>query len=262
MGILNRTPDSFYDAGQYWDFDAFLARAEQLVDEGADFLDVGGVKAGPGPEVTEGEEMERVVPAVAALRQRFDLPISIDTWRASVARECYASGAVVGNDISGFADPDFLLAAAEAGASVVACHVRLAPRVADPEPMYDDLVGEVSRFLSERAQWAVETGIPPQRVMLDAGHDLGKTPEMSTELLRRSDELAEMGYPLFLSVSNKGFLGALTGNEVGDRREATLAAHALGVGLGCRVLRAHDVAGTRRVADFMSATLQCRAISS
>ena len=256
MGILNRTPDSFYDAGQYWDFDAFLAKAEKLVVEGADFLDVGGVKAGPGPEVTEAEEMDRVVPAIEALCKRFDLPISVDTWRASVARESYAIGAVVGNDISGFADPDFLCAAAEAGASVVACHVRLAPRVADPEPVYEDLMGEVSRFLAERAQWAVDAGIPPQRVMLDAGHDLGKTPQMSAELLRRTDELASLGFPLFLSVSNKGFLGALTGTDVGSRREATLAAHALGVGLGCRVLRAHDVAGTRRVADFMSAILQ------
>ncbi|WP_419850283.1 dihydropteroate synthase [Candidatus Poriferisocius sp.] len=256
MGILNRTPDSFYDAGQYWDFDAFLAKAEELVAEGADFLDVGGVKAGPGPEVTEEEEMDRVVPAIEALRKRFDLPISVDTWRASVARESYASGAVVGNDISGFADPDFLHEASAAGASVVACHVRLAPRVADPEPVYHDLVEEVSRFLSERAQWAVDAGIPPQRIMLDAGHDLGKTPEMSAELLRRSQELVDLGYPVFLSVSNKGFLGALTGTEVGNRREATLAAHALGVGLGSRILRAHDVAGTRRVADFMSALLQ------
>ncbi|MCY3910671.1 MAG: dihydropteroate synthase, partial [bacterium] len=256
MGILNRTPDSFYDAGRYWDFDAFLAKADELVVEGADFLDVGGVKAGPGPEVTEAEEMDRVVPAIEALRKRFDLPISVDTWRASVARESYAVGAVVGNDISGFADPDFLHEAAEAGASVVACHVRLAPRVADPEPVYDDLMGEVGRFLSERAQWAVDAGIPSQRIMLDAGHDLGKTPEMSLELLRGADELVGLGYPIFLSVSNKGFLGALTDTEVGDRREATLAAHALGVGLGCRILRAHDVAGTRRVADFMSAILQ------
>lgn len=258
MGILNRTPDSFYDAGQYWDFGAFLAKAETLVAEGADFLDVGGVKAGPGPEVGEAEEMDRVVPAIEALRRRFDLPISVDTWRASVARESYAAGAVVGNDISGFADPNFVYEAAEAGASVVACHVRLAPRVADPEPVYDDLVGEVSRYLSERAQWAVDAGIPPQRIMLDAGHDLGKTPEMSAELLRRADEMAGLGYPIFLSVSNKGFLGALTGTEVADRRQATLAAHALGVGLGCRILRAHDVAGTRRVADFMGAVLQCR----
>ncbi|MCY4257326.1 MAG: dihydropteroate synthase [bacterium] len=256
MGILNRTPDSFFDAGQYWGFDDFLAKAAQLVAEGADILDVGGVKAGPGPEVTEAEEMERVVPAIEALRQRFEVPLSVDTWRASVARECYGAGAVVGNDISGFADPKYLSEAAAAKASVVACHVRLAPRVADPEPVYKDLMGDISAFLKQRAQWAVDAGIPPHRVMLDVGHDLGKTPQMSAELLRRTDEITALGYPVFLSVSNKGFLGALGGTEVGNRREITLAAHALGIGLGCRVLRAHDVAGTRRVADMMSEILQ------
>src|SRR5262245_841842 len=106
MGILNRTPDSFYDAGSYFDFDAFLRKAERLVDDGVDILDVGGVKAGPGPEVGEQEELERVVPAVEALCERFDVAVSIDTWRASVARACFVAGAVVGNDISGFADPD------------------------------------------------------------------------------------------------------------------------------------------------------------
>ena len=119
MGILNRTPDSFYDQGAYYEFDAFLRKAEQLVADGADFLDVGGVKAGPGEEVTEAEELERVVPAVEALAARFDVPLSVDTWRASVAAACFEAGAVVGNDISGFADPDYLPVCAAAGASVV-----------------------------------------------------------------------------------------------------------------------------------------------
>ncbi len=258
MGILNRTPDSFFDQGDYWDFDAFLAKAERLVDEGADFLDVGGVKAGPGPEVTEDEELERVVPAIEALKARFDLPISVDTWRASVARAAYAAGAVVGNDISGFADPDYLPAAAEAGASVVATHIRLAPRVPDPEPVYDDLVRDVLAFLADRAARAVAAGIPPERVMVDAGLDLGKTEPQSLELLRASDALVALGYPVFLSASNKRFLGALVGTEVTERREATLAAHALGIGLGCRILRAHDVRGSRRVADVMAAVLDAR----
>ena len=111
MGILNRTPDSFYDAGRYWDFDDFVAQAETLVTDGADFLDVGGVKAAPGEEVSEQEELDRVVPAVAALVERFDLPVSVDTWTAEGARTCYAAGASVGHDISGFADPDYLLVA-------------------------------------------------------------------------------------------------------------------------------------------------------
>lgn len=258
MGILNRTPDSFFDQGDYWDFDAFLAKAERLVDEGADFLDVGGVKAGPGPEVTEAEELERVIPAIEALVARFDLPISVDTWRASVARAAYAAGAVVGNDISGFADPDYLPAAAEAGASVVATHIRLAPRVPDPEPVYDALVPDVCAFLADRAARAVAAGIPPEQVMVDAGLDLGKTEPQSLELLRASDALVALGHPVFLSASNKRFLGALVGTEVTERREATLAAHALGIGLGCRILRAHDVRGSRRVADVMAAVLEAR----
>lgn len=262
MGILNRTPDSFFDQGGYWSFDAFLATAARLVDEGADFLDVGGVKAGPGPEVTEQEELDRVLPAVGALVARFDLPVSIDTWRASVARAAYAAGAVVGNDISGFADPDYLPAAVEAGASVVATHIRLAPRVPDPEPRYDDLVGDVCAFLAGRAAAAEAVGLPADQIMVDAGLDLGKTEPQSLELLRSSDRLVDLGYPVFLSASNKRFLGALVGAEVTDRREASLAAHALGIGLGCRILRAHDVRGSRRVADVMAAILEARDASA
>ena len=188
MGILNRTPDSFYDQGAFWDFDAFFRRAEQLVDDGADFLDVGGVKAGPGPEVTEAEELERVVPAIEALHARFDVPLSVDTWRASVAGRVVAVGAVVGNDISGFADPDYLRVAAEHGASVVATHIRLGPRIPDPEPVYDDVVVDVAAFLASAATSGRK---PPasraERVIVDAGLDLGKTWQQSVVLLRHSD---------------------------------------------------------------------------
>jgi dihydropteroate synthase len=260
MGILNRTPDSFFDKGGYYDFDAFLAKAEQLVGEGADLLDVGGVKAGPGPEVSEAEELERVIPAVQALRARFDLPISVDTWRATVLDEALTAGAVVGNDISGFADPDYLPVAAAAGASVVATHIRIGPRVPDPEPVYDGpVVDAVAEFLRDRAEQAEAAGIPRERVMVDAGLDLGKTEPQSLELLRAHDRLAALGWPLFLSASNKRFLGDLVGTGVEDRREASHAAHALGIALGCRVLRAHDVRGARRTADVMAAILRARA---
>ena len=252
MGILNRTPDSFFDGGDYWGFDHFLRKAEQLAGEGADILDVGGVKAGPGSEVTADEEAERVVPAIEALASRFDVALSVDTWRASVAEAAYAAGAVLGNDISGFADPDYLLVAAEARAAVVACHVRLAPRYADPDPVYGDLHGEVRSYLAERASWAAGAGLGRSRVLLDAGLDLGKTPAMSAELLRRSDHLAEVGYPVLLSASNKGFLGRLCGTEVGERRAASIAAHAVGLIGGCGVIRAHDVRGTRRVVEVAS----------
>jgi dihydropteroate synthase len=259
MGILNRTPDSFFDKGSYYDFDAFLAKAEQLVTEGADLLDVGGVKAGPGPEVDEPEELERVIPALEALRARFDVPLSVDTWRSSVLREALAAGAVVANDISGFADPDYLAVAAAAGASVVATHIRIGPRVPDPEPVYDEpVVDAVCRFLRERAEQAEAAGIPRERVMVDAGLDLGKTEPQSLELLRGHDRIAALGWPLFLSASNKRFLGHLVGTEVEDRREASHAAHALGIALGSRILRAHDVRGARRTADVMAAVLAAR----
>ncbi|MDQ1380524.1 MAG: dihydropteroate synthase, partial [Actinomycetota bacterium] len=134
MGILNRTPDSFYDRGATWEFDAFVRRAEQLTADGADLLDIGGVKAGPGPEVDEAEELDRVVPAVVALKARLDVALSVDTWRASVLDAACAAGAVVGNDISGFDDPDYLRVAAKHDATVVATHIRLRPRVPDPDP--------------------------------------------------------------------------------------------------------------------------------
>jgi len=258
MGIVNRTPDSFYDQGRYFDMDASLELAEKLVDDGADIIDVGGVKAGPGPEVGPEEELERVIPAIEALHERIDVPLSVDTWRAEVARHAYAAGAVVGNDISGFGDPDYLAVSAEAGATVVATHIRLQPRVRDPEPQYPDgdVVGAVADFLVDRARRAEDAGIPPARIVLDAGLDLGKTWEQSLELLRASDRLAALGYPLLLSASNKTFLGRFLELEIDERREASLGATAIGVTLGCRIVRAHDVRGTRRVCDVLAAVLE------
>ena len=261
MGILNRTPDSFYDRGRFFDLDACCRRAERLVADGADVLDVGGVKAGPGPEVGEEEELARVVPVIESLHARFDVPLSCDTWRAPVARAAYAAGAVVGNDISGFADPGYLPAAGEAGASVVATHIRLAPRVADPEPHYDDVVADVARFLAERAEQARAAGIPPERIMVDAGLDLGKTAQQSLRLLRETGALHTLGYPVLLSASHKPFLGALLGLEVEDRRQASTAAHAVGIIGGARVLRVHDARAARRVADVLAAVMGDREAS-
>jgi dihydropteroate synthase len=258
MGILNRTPDSFYDKGATYALDDLVRRAERLVEDGADLLDVGGVKAGPGPAVDEPEELDRVIPALEALQARFDTPLSVDTWRASVAKEAYAAGAVVGNDISGFADPGYLAEAAAAGATVVATHIRLGPRIPDPEPVYDDVVEAVRGFLLERAAWAAKAGVAPDRIVLDAGLDLGKTAQQSLALLRASDQLADLGYPLLLSASNKTFLGAVLGLEIGERREASLAATALGATLGCRVVRVHDVAAHRQVCAVLGAIESAR----
>ena len=255
MGILNRTPDSFYDRGATWSLDAFLRRAEQLVADGADLLDVGGVKAGPGPEVDENEELDRVIPAVEALRSRFDVPLSVDTWRASVLDAACAAGAVVGNDISGFDDPDYLRVAAKHDATVVATHIRLRPRVADRDPHYANLVAEVTEFLRARAGRAESVGLQPEQIVLDAGLDLGKTPAQSAVLLRESAQHASLGYPLLLSASNKRFIGELLGREIDDRRAESLTAVAYGVVHGCRVVRVHDVLGTARVCRTIEALL-------
>jgi dihydropteroate synthase len=244
MGILNRTPDSFYDKGMTFELDSLLQRAEVLVHEGADLLDVGGVKAGPGPEVGEAEELDRVVAPIAALHERFDVAISCDTWRASVLDEACKAGAVVGNDISGFGDPDYLPIAARHDASVVATHIRLKPRVADPEPHYDDLLGDVTAFLLDRAQRAEAAGLAPEQIALDAGLDLGKSPTQSAVLLRESDALASHGYTLLLSSSNKRFFGELLQLDIDARRAASLASVAYGVAHGCRIVRVHDVAGS------------------
>jgi dihydropteroate synthase len=259
MGILNRTPDSFYDQGATFALELTLRRAETLVAAGADILDVGGVKAGPGPAVSEGEELDRVIPAVEALVARFDVPLSADTWNPRVLAAACAAGAVVGNDISGFGDPDYLDVAARAGATVVATHIRLAPRVRDPEPHYDDLVTDVAAFLVDRADRARAAGLAADQIVLDAGLDLGKTAAQSAVLLRESDRLASLGYPLLLSASNKTFLGVLLDLAVDARRAPSMAATAYGVSHGCRIVRVHDVAGTVPVVRLVERLLEAEA---
>ena len=256
MGILNRTTDSFFSPAATFELDQLFERAESLVAQGADVLDLGGVKAGPGEEVTESEELERVTGTTAELVKRFDLPVSIDTWRASVAEACFSEGAMIGNDISGFADPDYLTVAAAAGAAVVATHIRLRPRVPDPDPHYDDVTTTVSEFLLERRRRAVSAGVHPQSVILDAGLDLGKTAGQSLRLLQDSAQLAELDSPLLLSASNKTFLGVMFAETVTERRWSSLAALCAGMVAGCRVLRVHDVRGAVRARDAIAALLE------
>jgi dihydropteroate synthase len=259
MGTLQRTPNGHVDQGGCHGVDDCLAKAEQLVADGADFLAVGGMPVGSGPEVSEAEELERVIPSIEALHERLEVPISVDTWRASVLREALAAGAVVGHDSSGFADPEYLPVAAAAEASVVATHAPSGPLVPDPASVDDEpVVDAVCRFLRDRADRAEAAGIPHQRVMVDAGLDLGKPEPQSLDLLRGHDRLTALGWPLLLSTADKRFLGALVGSDVAHRREASHAAHALGIALGSRILRTHDVRGARRTADVMAAVLEAR----
>lgn len=251
MGILNRTTDSFYDGGAFFRLDDLLRRAERLVADGADILDVGARAGGVGTrEVSAAEETDLAASSVAELRRRFDVPLSVDTWRASVAAACYDAGASIGNDMSGFSDSGYLPAAARAGASVVATHIRRTPRVADPDPVYGDVVADVAAALTGLAHAACDAGIPPERIMVDPGLDLGKTWQQSVRLLAASATFATLGHPLLLAPSNKIFLGRLLGLDPHEREHATVAACALAVDRGARVLRVHDALGARHGVDL------------
>ena len=234
MGILNRTPDSFFDQGGYYRFDDFLRKAEQLVADGADLLDVGGVKAGPGAEVSEAEELDRVVPAIEALCARFDVPVSVDTWRASVRQGRVRSRRGRRQRHQRVRRPGLPRRCARRQARRSSRPTSgLAPRVARSRtPSTTTWSTRSWRSCVERAARAEAAGIPAERIMVDAGLDLGKSEPQSLVLLRASRALAALGYPVLLSASNKRFLGELLDLDVGERREATVAAHALGIALG------------------------------
>ncbi len=259
MGILNRTRDSFYDGGRYYALDDFLKHAERLVADGADLLDVGARPGGVGAHpVSENEECDLAVEAIESLRVRFDVPVSVDRWSARVAAAAFSAGAVLGNDMSGFRDPGFLTAAVAAGASVVATHIRRPPGEADPNPLYRDVVADVADALRALARHAVSAGVPPERVVVDPGLDLGKTSSQSLQLLASTEVLVRLGHPLLVAASNKIFLGRLLDLPKDDRGSATVAACTLAAVAGGRVLRVHDVRAGRHVADLVAAVLACR----
>jgi dihydropteroate synthase len=254
MGILNRTTDSFYNGGAYFRLDDLLRRAEQLVADGADLLDIGARAAGIGTRtVSVAEETDLVTSTIQALRDRLQVPLSVDTWRAPVAAAAFEAGAVLGNDMSGFHDPDFLPAAVAAGATVVATHTRLPPGVPDPEPVYGDVVADVAAALRRLVGRAEAAGIPARRIVVDPGLDLGKTWQQSLRLLAHFEVFAGLGYPLLLAASNKIFLGRLLNLDRHERQAATVAACALGVARGARVVRVHDARGTRHAVDLATA---------
>jgi dihydropteroate synthase len=256
VGILNRTRDSFYDRGAHFELDAFLRHAEQLVAHGADVLDVGARPGGVGVrEVTEEEETELVVESLHELRRRFEVPLAVDTQRAAVASAAFDAGAVLGNDMSGFRDPDYLPTAARAGAAVIATHIRLPPGVPDPEPHYDDVVDDVAAALEDLGARATAAGIPADRIILDPGYDLGKTWQQTITLLAHTPRFTQLGHPLLVAVSNKIFLGRLLDLPIDERTTATAAACAYAVARGARVMRVHDVRAGRQVADLLAALL-------
>jgi dihydropteroate synthase len=254
MAIVNRTPDSFYDRGATYAMGAALARVDEVVAEGADMVDVGGVKAAPGDEVDAAEEIRRTVDLVAAIRAAHPaLPISIDTWRAAVAREALAAGADVVNDAWGGVDPLLAAAAAEAGAGIVCTHAGgLPPRTRPHRVVYDDVVTDIVERTTALASAAVEEGVDPHRVLIDPGHDFGKNTRHSLEATRRLGELVATGWPVLVALSNKDFVGETLDVPLEERLTGTLAATAVSAWLGARVFRAHDVAPTRQTLDMVA----------
>jgi dihydropteroate synthase len=241
MAIVNRTPDSFYDQGATFALDRAVDSAVAAADAGADWVDIGGAKFAPGPEVPEAEELDRVLPVVAALAERSDVVISVDTFRASVAAACLAAGAHVVNDTTGLSDPEMAAAVADAHGSLVITHSLAEPRKPYPSPRYDDVVDEVRSFLVDRVERAVAAGVGDDHLYVDPGHDLNKNTLHSLELTRRFDEIASIGLPALAAVSNKDFVGESLDAAKPDRREGSLVAATVCASLGARVVRMHDV---------------------
>lgn len=254
MAIVNRTTDSFYDKGATWEDEPAYARVRQAVAQGADLVDIGGIKAAPGEEVPVGEELRRVVPFVEGLRAEFrDLPISVDTYRAEVADAVLTAGADVVNDAWGGVDPEVPAVVAAHGAALVLTHtggqrVRTRPHRVE----YDDVVASVIESLTWQAERALAAGVEKERIVIDPAHDFGKNTWHSVECTRRLDELVALGWPVLVSLSNKDFVGESLGRDVGERLPGTLATTAISAWQGAHIYRVHEVRETRDVLDMVS----------
>lgn len=260
MGIVNATPDSFSDGGQFLDSQAAVAQALRLVADGAQIIDVGGESTRPGATpVDVAEELRRVLPVVQRLAEQTPALISIDTTKSEVARECLAAGAHIVNDISGLSfDPQMARTCADSGAGVVCMHIRGTPQTMQESPTYADVVGEIRDYLGGRLEDLEEQGIPRERVVLDPGIGFGKTAEHNMEILSHISEFRELGRPVCIGHSRKRFLKRLIGKEVDERQYATVGV-AVAVALqGAEIIRVHDAAAVRDAIVACQAVLEWR----
>ncbi len=259
MGIINRTLDSFYDKGITFEFGNALEAAEGALRQGADWLDIGAVPFSPlAQEVDERDELDRLLPLVQAVREKTDAVVSIDTFRAEVARQALNIGADAVNDTSGLHDPLMAEVVAAAGATLIITHSKAAPRERLARPRYTDVVAEVRDFLIERANFAEQRGVSRDKIIVDPGHDLNKNTWHSLELTRRLDELSTLGYPLLVSVSNKDFIAETLDLPVDELTEGTLAAIVFCIIQGARIVRVHNVAAMRSGITVVEAALGWR----
>ncbi len=261
MAIVNRTPDSFYDRGATFALDPALARVDKVVSEGADIVDIGGVKAGHGPPVSEEEEIARTSDLVAAVRERHpEIVISVDTYRHRVADAVCAAGADLINETWGGADPELANVAARHGVGLVCSHTGGLPPRTDPHRVrYDDVMAAVIHDTGALAAKALAAGVRADGLLVDPTHDFGKNTYHSLELTRRLDELVDTGWPVLVAVSRKDFIGETLDLPVDDRLAGTLAATVVSAWHGARVFRAHDVAATRNALDMVASIRGTRA---
>jgi dihydropteroate synthase len=253
MGVVNVTPDSFYDGGRHGSPAAAIAHARRLVEEGADLLDIGGESSRPGAEaVPLDEELARVLPVLDGLCE-LAVPVSVDTTKPDVMRAAIAGGAAMINDITALQTPGALEAVAESPAAVCLMHMQGAPRTMQANPTYDDVVTEVRDFLSGRARACVAAGIGRDRIVLDPGFGFGKTVDHNLELLRRLDEIAAAGFPVLAGWSRKSSLGRITGRAPEERLAGSLAAALIAAQRGAKIVRVHDVAATRDALAVLAA---------
>lgn len=257
MAIVNRTPDSFYDKGATWAEEKALDRVAQVLDEGAEIVDIGGVKAAPGQEVGVDEELRRTVGFVERVRQDHpDVVISVDTWRAPVARAVCEAGADLLNDAWGGADPELVEVAAAYDVGLVCTHTGgVTPRTRPHRIEYADVVASAVAGTTAYAERALAAGVRRESILVDPAHDFGKTTQHSLDLTRRLDELVATGWPVLVSLSNKDFVGEALDLPVGERLNGTLAATAVSALHGARVFRVHEVTQTRQVVDMVDVIL-------
>lgn len=256
MGVLNTTPDSFSDGGQFVESRLAVEHAKKLIDEGADILDIGGESTRPGASlVTLEDELERTIPVIQAIRQFSDIPVSIDTSKPEVMRAAAAAGASMINDVWALRRPGALQAAVDSGLPVCLMHMLGEPGSMQQAPHYVDVEEEVKNFLQQRLNIVQNAGIAPNRLIIDPGFGFGKNLDHNLALLRGLDKFRSLGYPLLVGLSRKSMLGLLTGKAVNDRLYASLSAAVIAAMSGATILRVHDVAETRDAVALVKAVI-------
>jgi len=257
MGILNLTPDSFYDGGKYTQEKEALRRVEEMISQGADIIDVGGESTRPGAKREEiEEEIRRVIPVIERIKALFQVPISVDTYKAGVAKKAIEAGADMVNDISGLRfDEKLPRVIAKYKVPLVVMHIKGTPRDMQDNPHYDSLMGEIISYLAQSIRIAEEAGVDKEKIILDPGIGFGKTTEHNLEIINRLSELRSLGRPILIGVSRKSFIGNVLNLPLKERLEGSLAAVSLAVSQGARIVRTHDVKETRRAVDLTQAIL-------